>query len=105
MSPWARASPIRTLVTAACSCMTPPSSSGTPSMLTPSSAASFSSSAGVSQASGVVGGGADLRRGEIAARLLEHLLLVIGAEVEQTFGLALFLPRRFAQLLRGLEGA
>ena len=50
MSPWARASPIRTLVTADCSCMTPPSSSGTPSMLTPSSVASASSSTGVSQA-------------------------------------------------------
>ena len=49
MSPWARASPIRTPVVAACSCMTPPSSSGTPSMLTPSSSTWASSSAGVAR--------------------------------------------------------
>src|ERR671916_807001 len=51
MSPWARASPIRTLVTADCSVITPPSSSGTPSMLTPSSFAWSRISFGVSRSS------------------------------------------------------
>ena len=106
MSPWASASPIRTLVTAACSCMTPPSSSGTPSMSTPSSAAWASSSAGVAAIGvGVERGGTDLLLGEGAAGLLEHLLLVVGGEVEQALRLAPGLARRFAQLLRRLEGA
>ena len=75
-------------------------------MLTPSSFAWASSSAGVAHVGvGVVRGRADLRLGEVAARLLEHLLLVVGAEVEEARGLALLLARRFAQLLRGLEGA
>src|SRR3954463_1268381 len=49
MSPWARASPIRTLVTADCSVITPPSSSGTPSMATPSSTVWSRISFGVSR--------------------------------------------------------
>ena len=91
MSPWASASPIRTLVTADCSCMTPPSSSGTPSSVD-AQLGGFRQQllgrrAGVV---GVVGGGADLGLDEGAAALLEHLLLVVGTEVEEAADLLFF---------------
>ena len=106
MSPWASASPIRTLVTAACSCMTPPSSSGTPSMLTPSSLAWSSSSLGVGAVEvGLLGDRPHLRLGEVAHAFLQHLLLVVGADVEEAARLARLLPRRPGQVLGGLEGA
>ena len=75
-------------------------------MLTPSSLACARSSGGV-VALGVrlLGGGADLLAGEVADRLLEHLLLVVGGEVEQVARPAGLLAGRFAELLRGLEGA
>ncbi len=56
----------------------------------------------------VVGGfgrRADLLLGERAARLLEHLLLVVGGDVEEALRFRARLARRFAQLLGGLEGA
>ena len=54
---------------------------------------------------GRFGGRADLLLGERAARLLEHLLLVVGGDVEEALRLGPRLARRFAQLLGGLEGA
>ena len=106
MSPWASASPIRTLVTAACSCMTPPSSSGTPSMLTPSSLAWSSSSLGCRLVEvGLLGDRSHLCLGEVAHAFLQHLLLVVGADVEERPRLARLLARRPGQVLGGLEGA
>ena len=49
MSPWARASLISTVVAAERSLTAPPSSSGTPIMVSPSSLAWASSSGGVAQ--------------------------------------------------------
>src|SRR5881394_25060 len=53
----------------------------------------------------LLGGGPDFRLGEVAHRLLEHLLLVVGADVEKRAGLARRLTCGPGQLLCGLEGA
>src|SRR4029077_10655479 len=54
---------------------------------------------------GLQGRGADLVRSEGATGLLEHLLLVVGREVEEALRLALLRAGGFAQRLGGLEGA
>ena len=75
-------------------------------MLTPSSAACGQQlRRGLAVGVGVERRRADLLLGEGAAGLLEHLLLVVGGEVEEALRLAALLARRFAELLGGLEGA
>src|SRR5580693_5756440 len=81
MSPCASASAISTVVTAGRSATAPPSSSGTPTMVSPSSFACSSSSFGVAHASSACG--AELGEREVADRLTQHLLLVVGRQVEQ----------------------
>ena len=106
MSPWASASPIRTLVTAACSCMTPPSSSGTPSMVTPSSAAWASSSGGVEQsASASSAAGRSFSSANARPASWNICCSSSGVRSKSPVDLLARLARRLAQLLGRLEGA
>ena len=105
MSPWASASLISTEVTAERSSTAPPSCSGTPTIVRPSSFAWARSSVGAAQAlSASWAAGRRRASAEVAHRLGQHLLLVARGEVEQVPGLGPRLARGRGQLLGGGEG-
>ena len=106
MSPWARASPIRTLPTAACSSITPSSSEGTPSMLIPSSFAWASSSGGVVRsASASAAAGRTFSPAKSRTASWNICCSSSGARSKRPRGLPRLLAGRFAELLGSLEGA